>query len=107
MTGLATPEELGLEHEEMAAIQAILSTCDALEEACVYGSRAKGNFRPFSDIDIVLKGEKLVWADKADLMLSFEESLLPYIVDLNLYNDLRPGPFLSEVDRWAKPIYRK
>lgn len=107
MRELATAEELGLDHAEMATIRAVLSTCPAVEEAWVYGSRAKDCYKPFSDIDIVLKGDNLIWDDKADLDLNFEESDLPYFVDLNIYHEIAPGDFLTEVDRWAKPIYRR
>ncbi|SCA63943.1 hypothetical protein SCG7109_BR_00050, partial [Chlamydiales bacterium SCGC AG-110-M15] len=37
----------------------VLSQYPQVHSALIYGSRAKGNYRPGSDIDLSLKGENL------------------------------------------------
>lgn len=46
----------GLEEQTLQTIFLIFGKYPEVEEVILYGSRAKGNFKPFSDIDITLKG---------------------------------------------------
>ncbi|VWX53480.1 nucleotidyltransferase family protein [Novosphingobium sp. 9U] len=50
---------------------------------CVFGSRAGGRVKPFSDIDLLLEGPApLSLSQLGTLADAFDESLLPYKVDL-------------------------
>jgi uncharacterized protein len=52
-------------------------------EVHVFGSRATGRARPFSDLDLlVVHPTRLSWAQRADLRDRFEASDLPFRVDL-------------------------
>ena len=44
----------GLSATVVAAINRVLARCPEVERAVLYGSRAKGNFKPGSDIDLTL-----------------------------------------------------
>ena len=58
----------------------------------VFGSRATGKARPFSDLDLlVTQPPKLTWAQRADLSDAFEESALPFLVDVVPISELAPG----------------
>lgn len=58
----------------------------------VFGSRATGRARPFSDLDLlVLDPPRLSWAQRADLRDGFEASTLPFSVDLVEAAGLAPG----------------
>ncbi len=49
----------------------------------VFGSRATGRARPFSDLDLLLIGPaRLTWAQRAELRDAFEASSLPFTVDV-------------------------
>ena len=49
----------------------------------VFGSRATGRARPFSDLDLLfVEPRQLSWAQRADLRDRFEASDLPFRVDL-------------------------
>jgi predicted nucleotidyltransferase len=43
----------------VAKIRGVLATFPAVERAVLYGSRAMGNFKPGSDIDLTLHGDDL------------------------------------------------
>ncbi|WP_442762968.1 nucleotidyltransferase domain-containing protein, partial [Malikia spinosa] len=45
----------GLPAHAVQAIQQVLAACPAVEQAVLYGSRAKGNYKRGSDIDLTLK----------------------------------------------------
>ncbi len=42
----------------------------------VYGSRARGNYRSASDLDLTMQGEKLQWADQQQIEQEIDELLL-------------------------------
>lgn len=49
----------------------------------VFGSRAHGRLKPWSDLDLSLESnEPLSWSILADLAEAFDESRLPWKVDL-------------------------
>ena len=52
-------------------------------QVSVFGSRATGRARPFSDLDLlVVQPARLGWAQRADLRDLFEASDLPFRVDV-------------------------
>ena len=58
----------------------------------VFGSRATGHARPYSDLDLLLVNPPyLTWQQRADLRDAFEASELPFRVDLVEAAGLAPG----------------
>lgn len=55
-------------------------------QAFIFGSRATGTNRKYSDIDIGIKGPILDFATLAKIKSAFEESTLPYNVDVVDFN---------------------
>ena len=49
--------EFGLETMEMDKIIMSIASIDGVDKAVIYGSRAKGNYKPFSDVAISLVGK--------------------------------------------------
>lgn len=50
----------------------------------VFGSRAKGNVKKFSDLDLIIdrKGQPLSLDMRSNLVMAFDESDIPYKVDI-------------------------
>lgn len=97
----------GLDVEEMQLLQDIFSKADRLEEAVLYGSRAKGTNKPFSDIDITLKGEDLSEDDLTNITSQLSESLLPYFCDVSIFHQLKSSSLVDHIRRRGKSIYKK
>lgn len=58
----------------------------------VFGSRATGHARPFSDLDLLfIEPPRLTWAQRADLRDAFEASALPFVVDVVELDGLAEG----------------
>jgi predicted nucleotidyltransferase len=68
----------GLKTETIHAIQEVLLTYPEVEKAILYGSRAKGNYRPGSDIDLTLTGETLNLTILQKIENELDDLLLPY-----------------------------
>lgn len=49
----------GLDDSTWGKLRGVLAACADVDEVLLYGSRAKGSFKPGSDIDLALKGEHL------------------------------------------------
>lgn len=61
-----------------------------------YGSRVKGTARPASDLDLVVFASPDKWASVSALREAFEESNLPFRVDLFVWDDV-PVEFQDEI----------
>ena len=76
-----------------------------IEQVILYGSRAKGNYKPFSDVDIVLSGDKLEFMDLYRVILTIDDLLLPYLFDISLYKDLDSPDLIEHIRRVGIVIY--
>ncbi len=96
----------GLESQIIDQICLVLSTFPAIQKALLYGSRAKGNYKKGSDIDICLVG-----AFDMTFLYTVQEALedlnLPYIVDLSSYHALENPELINHIDRVGIIIYEK
>lgn len=72
----------GISPEHKQAICDILTSCPKVHEVVLFASRAMGNFKPASDIDLCLRGPDLTFDDL--LSLRVQLSALPLVVDIDL-----------------------
>lgn len=80
--------EHGLSPSTVEKICAVFKGFPAIERAVLYGSRAKGTFKAGSDIDLTLYGVKLTSSLCATIAETIDELLLPYEVDLSVFDTL-------------------
>lgn len=74
---------ISLTDDELKIVQDILQRLVPHCEVRVFGSRYKGTARKYSDLDLVIVGTgKLDWQVLSDLKDAFEESDLPFRVDV-------------------------
>lgn len=78
-----------------------------VEEAVLYGSRAMGNCRPGSDIDLTIKGMKLDLEILNALATNLDDLLLPYSIDLSIYDKIDNSDLKLHIDRVGKVFYRR
>ena len=92
---------------ELQALCATLASVPEVEEAIIYGSRARGTNHIASDIDITLKGKALTYLQLALLDAKIDELYLPYFVDLSLFSMLKNPDLLESINREGKVLYKK
>lgn len=95
----------GLSPNTMATIHGILLRLPAVESATLHGSRAKGNHRPGSDIDLTLHGKNLTPAILADIEDALDDQLLPYTFDLSIFAMLDHPPLKEHIRRVGCTFY--
>ena len=76
----------GLSNEDLRVIKEACAQFAEVNEALLFGSRAKGNYEHGSDVDIALKGENLERATSRIAGYLNDESPLPYHFDVLDYH---------------------
>lgn len=99
--------KFGLTNQRLQQIQDVLATCPQIEEVLIFGSRAKGNFRPGSDIDLVFKGTELEDIHLDRLFDKLDDLLLPVRFDLLLFQELEHEDLLDHIARVGQVFYKK
>ena len=98
----------GLPNEDIKAITDILEHCSEVEHALIFGSRAKGNYRNGSDVDIALKGSNISYSTILRLSSQLnEETLMPYRFDVLHYDTLTHQDLVEHINRVGKNFYSK
>jgi predicted nucleotidyltransferase len=81
-----------------------------IAKAVIYGSRAKGNYKPGSDSDLTLfacDGEEISPRDLADILDEIDELLLPYTVDLSAFAALDHAKLREHIARVGQVFYER
>ena len=99
--------QFGLSDKTLETVRAILATCPELEKALVYGSRAMGNYRTGSDIDITMIGAQLNMDMLFKLVRLFDESNLPYMVDLSIMANINNPNLIDHIKRVGQVLYQR
>jgi predicted nucleotidyltransferase len=99
--------EFGLPETTTECIRRILAAEPAVEKAVIFGSRAKGNYRPGSDIDLTLFGKGLDLDTLGAIAARLDESPIPYQVDLSLFDQLEHAELIEHIERVGKVFYQR
>lgn len=98
-------DPFGISAAQQDLLGEILATAgDRIDRVAVFGSRATGRYRPNSDLDLVLYGS----ADAAvcdRLWTLFQESPLPFSVDVVSYAAIDSPPLRTHIDAVARPLF--
>jgi len=96
----------GLEEKTIAKISKVFKKHQEIQAAVIYGSRAKGNYKPGSDIDLTLKAPTLNTTDLLKIENELEELLLPYKIDLSLFHQIETPDLIEHINRIGIIFYQ-
>lgn len=97
----------GLKDEQLTKIKNALSSFGKIDEVIIFGSRAKGNFKPGSDIDLAIKSKDFSFDDLLKLHHTLDELNLPYKFDLLIYSSIKDKDVIEHINRAGVSIYKK
>jgi len=97
----------GLSDKVVNRLKMVFAENAKVETAIIFGSRAKGNYKEGSDIDIVIKGLELNFEDRLNLMQKLDELGLPYKIDLINYYNITDLDLIDHIDRIGIIFYIK
>ncbi len=96
---------IGLTSEIIEKIQKVFSRHEEVTTAILYGSRAKGNYKSSSDIDLTLKGDNLNLSKLAKISNELDDLSLPYSFDFSIYDQIKNAELLDHIKRVGKIFY--
>lgn len=99
-------ESSGLTKEEITDIRDVFSKYPQVEEVLIYGSRAMGNFKPASDIDLSLIGNDIDLSLQTEIEFDLDDLMLPYKFDISIYNRITNPEFIKHINSVGKEIYK-
>ncbi len=97
----------GLTDSTVAQIHELLARFPEVEQAMLYGSRAKGNYRPGSDVDLTLVGAGLTSKILGQIQGELEDGPMPYTFDLSILAQITQADLLEHIGRVGVVFYQK
>jgi type I restriction enzyme S subunit len=97
----------GLDEHTINKLIAAFEVNPKVDKALVFGSRAKGNYRDDSDIDIAVKGQNITLDDILSMSVAFEDKGITTKVDLLDYNTINEKDLVSHIDRVGIELYSR
>jgi predicted nucleotidyltransferase len=105
MEASKTGESFGLPAYAMESLNGVFRKHPAIDRVTLYGSRAKGNFRHNSDIDLMITAPEMDWSEFNQMGTEIDDLLLPWKVDLALLNHVENQDLLDHVSRVGVQIF--
>jgi predicted nucleotidyltransferase len=97
----------GLKQTTIESIKNVFRRYSQVEQVIIYGSRAKGNYKNGSDIDLTLKGDDLSLTLMNKINIELDDLLLPYTFELSIYSHIKNCNLIEHINRVGKIFYKK
>ncbi|MFM2376248.1 MAG: hypothetical protein RLZZ165_1345 [Bacteroidota bacterium] len=98
--------KFGLDEKTIDKIHSVFRKYPEIEEVILYGSRARGNYREGSDIDLTLKGRDVTEATRSNVGLDLDDLNTPYLFDLSVFHTLHTDHLLDHIHRVGQTFYK-
>jgi uncharacterized protein len=98
--------DIGLTDRDKQTISSILADFPDVSKVFIFGSRAKGNFRAGSDVDLAIMDDQVSMKDLLRLRSKLEDSDLPYSVDVVHYPSIKSQQLKEHIDRVGQAFYQ-
>jgi len=100
--------EFGLSAQTLQKIRDVFANYPQVEEAVLYGSRARGDYKNGSDIDLTLRGgDALTHTILSRIANDLDDQLLPYTIDLSIFRNIRNPEMVAQIARVGVALYQK
>ena len=97
----------GLKKEDIDRINNVFALYEGIESVFIYGSRAKGNFKLGSDIDLTIIDNLLTFSMFLEIENKLDDLLLPYKIDISQKRKITNVDLISHIDRVGKLFYER
>lgn len=89
----------GLPDVAIDKILDVLEAYSAVKSVLLFGSRAKGDFRPGSDIDLCLEAPGLSLSERLEIETRLDDLMLPWRIDLLVRHEIDNQDLLEHIAR--------
>ena len=98
----------GLKDSDILSIKNVLARYPEVKKAYIFGSRAKGNFKNGSDVDIAIIGEEIDFSHILQISAFLNENTeMPYIFDVLDYDSITNKDLVAHIDRVGILFYEE
>ena len=98
----------GLSQRSVDTLCGIFRKYTALKKVVLYGSRAMGNYKNGSDIDITLDvDDDFTDRDLLRICGELDESSIPYFVDCSIFSKIGNNDLKDHIVRVGKVLYER
>lgn len=97
----------GLPNDRYEKMRAVLACFSCIDEVVIFGSRVLGTYKPASDIDLALKGEKIPHADVLKLRGALDDLPYGYEYDVVDYQNVALPELRAHIDSFGISFYKK
>ncbi len=95
----------GLKQQTIEQINSVFARYPEVEQAVLYGSRAKGTYKNGSDIDLTFKGHDLDLKVINRISNQIDELLLPYSFDISIFSQISNADLVDHINRVGVVFY--
>lgn len=100
--------KFGLTDRDIGYILKGIRTFPEIEEVVIFGSRAMGNYKKGSDIDLAVKGSRVDMRVISKLTYLLDEKYpIPYFFDVVSYDKIKNPDLIKHIDDFGKTIFRR
>jgi len=99
--------KFGLSEEIIVKINTVFVKYPAIKKVIIYGSRAKGNYKNGSDIDLTFIGENMSDQDWTNIYFDLDDLLIPYSFDLSLLSTIENPDLIDHIKRIGQVFYER
>ena len=96
----------GLPSTTIEAIRGVFTKFSAIEKVVLYGSRAKGNYKRGSDIDLTLYGNNIPLSLCQIIAHELDALPIPYMIDLSIFDALDHVQLREHIERVGVVFYQ-
>ena len=100
-------KRFGLKEATINKIMAVFAKYTQIDKILLYGSRAKGNYRNGSDIDLTLIGDQLNYSQLSSIESDIDDLFLPYSFDISIFKDIDNPDLVEHINRVGVVLYEK
>ncbi|MBQ1654871.1 MAG: nucleotidyltransferase domain-containing protein [Bacteroidales bacterium] len=98
--------KFGLSDSVIVELQDVFRRHKNISKVLIFGSRAKGNYREGSDIDLVAIGNNLDYNQIIKILTEIDDLELLYSVDLLDYSKIIGTPIGDHINRVGQVFYQ-
>ena len=99
--------KFGLKKLQFDQIASVFSNHEEIETVILYGSRAKGCQKQYSDIDITIVSDKINLTSLQKIEIELDDLMLPYKFDVSIYKTIQNKELLDHINRVGKVFYKR
>jgi predicted nucleotidyltransferase len=97
----------GLKQKHIDSINSVFIQYPQIDSVILYGSRAKGNYKTGSDIDLTIIETNLTYTDLLRIMTKLDDLMLPYKIDLSQKKQIGNPDLVDHINRVGQVFYER